>query len=42
MGRQSPVANYSLVKYIMLFGRSTDDKASLSVSKIEMVPEIRK
>ena len=34
MGRRSPVANCSLVKHIMLFGRSVEDRGSLSVSWI--------
>ena len=41
-GRRSPTKNCSLVKYIMLFGRSIEDRASPHVSWIGMVFEIRK
>ena len=40
--RQSPTTNCSLVKYIMLLGRSIEDRASSSVSWIRILSGIRK
>ena len=42
MERQSPTTNYSLLKYIMLFKRSTSNKALSFDSWIGMVSEIWK
>ena len=41
-GKRSLTTKCSLVKYIMLFGRSTDDRALTSISWIGMVSGIRK
>ena len=42
MGKRSLTTNCSLVKYIMLFERLTNDKVSPFVSWIKMVSEIQK